>query len=51
MTFFSDLKIGYKVLACFAVIVVISIIQGVVGTAYLNGVSRDLETGNNLRNC
>ena len=48
MTFFSDLKIGYKVLACFAVIVVISIIQGVVGTAYLNGVSRDLETGNNL---
>ena len=50
MSFFSNLKIGYKVLACFAVIVVISIIQGLVSTSHLKDISGDLKVTGNLTN-
>ena len=50
MSFFSNLKIGYKVLACFAVIVVISIVQGVVSTSHLKDISGELKISSDLTN-
>ena len=50
MSFFSNLKIGYKVLACFAVIVVISIVQGLVSTSHLKDISGELKISSDLTN-
>lgn len=48
MQFFSNLKIGSKVLLCFAVIVVISIIQGIFSTTHLRDISRSMKSTNSL---
>ncbi len=48
MQFFSNLKIGSKVLLCFSVIVVISIIQGIFSTAHLKNISGGIKSTNTL---
>jgi methyl-accepting chemotaxis protein len=48
MQFFSDLKIRNKILLCFAVIVIIALIQGIFSTMHMKDISKSMKTANIL---